>query len=83
MPSIKSLTCTLCKIVMEPDIYPFRGEIEELYNMSSRDTVLEEKGVGKTHHQVIIKDLFQSCQVKLYSNFSFLFYNHNPLLMIL
>ena len=64
MPSIKSLTCTLCKIIMESDIYPFKSENEEPYNISSHETTLEQKGVGKTHQQVMIKELSQSCQVK-------------------
>ena len=63
MPSIKSLTCTLCKIIMESDTLPLKGENEKPYNISSRDPVLEQKDVGKTHHQVIIKDLSQGCQV--------------------
>ena len=61
MPSIKSLTCTLCKIIMESDTLPLKNENEE--PISSRDPVLEQKDVGKTHHQVIIKDLSQGCQV--------------------
>ena len=64
MPSIRSLTCNLCKIIMESDIYPFKSENEEPYNISSRDAGLEQKGVGKTHQLVIIKDLSQSCQVE-------------------
>ena len=64
MPSIKSVACTLCNIIMESDVYPFKSENEEPYNMSSRDTVLEQRGVGKTHRQAIIKNLSQSCQVK-------------------
>ena len=64
MPSIKSLTCTLCKIIMESNNLPLKSENEEHYNISSHDTVLEQKGVAKTHHQVIIKDLSQACQVK-------------------
>ena len=63
MPSIKSLTCTLCKIIMESDTLPLKSENVEPYNISSRDPVLEQKDVGKTHHQVIIKDLSQGCQV--------------------
>ena len=63
MPSIKSLTCTLCKIIMESDTLPLKSENEKPYNISSRDPVLEQKDVGKTHHQVIIKDLSQGCQV--------------------
>ena len=63
MPSIKSLTCTLCKIIMESDTLPFKSEHEESYNVSSANPVLEQKGFGNTHHQVIIKDLSHSCQV--------------------
>ena len=64
MPSIKSLTCNLCEMIMESDIYPFKSETEEPYNISSRDAGLEQKGVGKTHQLVIINDLSQSCQVE-------------------
>ena len=64
MPSIKSLTCTLCKIIMESDIYPFKSENEEPYNISSHGTMLEQKDDSKTHQQVMIKELSQSCQVK-------------------
>lgn len=49
---------------MESDTLPFKSENKEAYNISSRDTVLEQKGVGETHHQVIVKDLSQNCQVK-------------------
>ena len=64
MPSVKSLTCNLCKIIVESDIYPFESETEEPYNSSSRNTASEQKSVGKTHQRVIAKYLFQSCQVK-------------------
>ena len=63
MPSIKSLTCTLCKIIRESDTLPSKSKNEEPYNISSRDSVLEQKDVGKTHHQVIMKYLSQGCQV--------------------
>ena len=48
---------------MESDTLTLKNEKEEPYNFSSRDPVLEQKDVGKTHHQVIIKDLSQGCKV--------------------